>query len=475
MVDAYSLVFAGFLFTGGSIGDRFGRKGTLQAGLGLFFVGTTIAAFGGSAGTVIGARALMGLAAAFIMPSTLSILTNVFPAEERAKAIGVWAGIAGGGGAIGPIASGFLLDHFWWGSVFLVNIPVIILAFVAGKVLLPTSRDPEQPPLDLPGAVLSVVGLVTLVYGIIEGPEHGWLSPTTVAIFLLAAVVLGLFGWRESHTDHPMLDLKLFRNRRFSVASGGMTLVFFAMYGTFFLVSQYFQLVLGYSPFESGLFQLPMAVVMMTLAPRAPVFVARYGAHKVVSTGLVLVAFGLLAFSSFGVHTSIWWMYLSLLPLGGGMAITMAPLTAQIMSAVSLGKAGVGSAMNDTTRELGGALGVAVLGSLVTSQYTSSIDHHLAGVHGASRDLAESGMTGAFQVAQHLGAAGGDHVEGAKQAFMDGVHLAALCGAVVVLIAAVIVRRVLPHAVEAPVAQGLAEDEVLVDGVVLDEVALEGV
>jgi MFS family permease len=240
MVDAYGLVFAGMLFTAGAIGDRFGRKGTLQAGLGLFFVGTTIAAFGGSAGTVIGARALMGLAAAFIMPSTLSILTNVFPAEERAKAIGVWAGIAGGGGAIGPIASGFLLDHFWWGSVFLVNIPVIILAFVAGKVLLPTSRDPEQPPLDLPGAVLSVVGLVTLVYGIIEGPEHGWLSPTTVAIFLLAAVVLGLFGWRESHADHPMLDLKLFRNRRFSVASGGMTLVFFAMYGTFFLVSQYF-------------------------------------------------------------------------------------------------------------------------------------------------------------------------------------------------------------------------------------------
>jgi EmrB/QacA subfamily drug resistance transporter len=473
MVDAYGLVFAGMLFTAGAIGDRFGRKGTLQAGLGLFLVGTSVAAFGGSAGTVIGARALMGLAAAFIMPSTLSILTNVFPAEERAKAIGVWAGIAGGGGAIGPIASGFLLDHFWWGSVFLVNIPVIILAFVAGKVLLPTSRDPEQPPLDLPGAALSIVGLVTLVYGIIEGPEHGWLSATTIAIFLLAAVVLALFGWRESHTEHPMLDLSLFRNRRFSVASGGMTLVFFAMYGTFFLVSQYFQLVLGYSPFESGVFQLPMAIVMMTMAPRAPVLVARYGAHKVVSTGLVFVAFGLLVFSSLGAHTSIWWMYLSLLPLGGGMAITMAPLTAQIMSAVSLGKAGVGSAMNDTTRELGGALGVAVLGSLVTSQYTSSIDQHLGGVHGASRSLAESGMTGAFQVAQHLGAAGGDLVEGAKQAFMDGVHVAAICGALVVLVAAVIVRRVLPHEVEAPVEQGLADDEVLVDGEVFDEVALE--
>ncbi len=473
MVDAYSLVFAGMLFTAGALGDRFGRKGTLQLGLGLFLIGTTVGAFGSSSATVIGARALMGLAAAFIMPSTLSILTNVFPAHERAKAIGIWAGISGGGAAVGPVASGFLLGHFWWGSVFLVNIPVILLALVAGKVLLPTSRDPEQPPLDLPGAGLSIIGLVSLVYGIIEGPTHGWLSATTLATFLLSAVVLALFAWRELHADHPMLDLRLFRDRRFSVASGGMTLVFFAMFGTFFLVSQYLQIVLGYSALATGLFQLPMAGVMMFLAPQSPRLVSRYGVHRVVPVGLGTVAFGLLLFSRLGVDSPIWMMYGPLLCLGGGMAITMSPLTTMIMSSVSLGKAGVGSAMNDTTRELGGALGVAVLGSLVTSSYTSAIDQHLGGITGRDRSLAESGMTGAIEVANRLGAGGNELVDAAKHAFMDGVHLAALTGAVVVLFAAVAARRLLPRTFEPIVAQGLADDEVLVDGKVFDEVVLE--
>ena len=193
MVDSYSLVFAGMLFTAGTLGDRFGRKGALQVGLLLFLAGTGLAAVADSSTMVIGARALMGLAAAFVMPATLSILTNVFPPDERPKAIAVWAGIAGGGAAIGPVASGFLLEHFWWGSVFLVNVPVIILALVAGRILLPTSRDPEQPPLDIPGALLSIVGLGALVYGIIEGPLHGWTSGETLGTFGVAVVALGLF------------------------------------------------------------------------------------------------------------------------------------------------------------------------------------------------------------------------------------------------------------------------------------------
>jgi EmrB/QacA subfamily drug resistance transporter len=270
MVDAYSLVFAGMLFTAGTLGDRFGRKGALQAGLLLFLVGTSLAAVADSSSQVIGARAIMGLAAAFVMPATLSILTNVFPPAERPKAIAVWAGIAGGGAAIGPVASGFLLEHFWWGSVFLVNVPVILVALVAGRILIPTSRDPEEPPLDIPGALLSIVGLSALVYGIIEGPQHGWTSPESLAIFGFAGLSLGLFVLRELHTPNPMLDLRYFRDRRFSVSSGGMTLIFFAMFGTFFLVSQYFQLVLRYSALESGLFQLPMAVVMIALSPQVP-------------------------------------------------------------------------------------------------------------------------------------------------------------------------------------------------------------
>ncbi len=445
MVDSYSLVFAGMLFTAGTLGDRFGRKGALQVGLFLFLAGTGLAALAGSSTVVVVARALMGLAAAFVMPATLSILTNVFPPEERPRAIAVWAGIAGGGAAIGPVASGFLLEHFWWGSVFLVNVPMIVLALIAGHILLPTSRDPERPPLDIPGALLSIVGLGALVYGIIEGPLHGWTSTSSLAMFGLAVVALGLFVARELHTPNPMLDLRYFRDRRFSVSSGGMTLIFFAMFGTFFLVSQYFQLVLGYTALESGLFQLPMAVVMMGLSPQVPKLVARFGVARVVPAGLGTVAFGLVLFSLLGVDTPIWYGYGPILSLAAGMALTMTPLTTQIMSAVPDAKAGVGSAMNDTTRELGGALGVAVLGSLVTSTYAGHIGDAISGLSGSERAAAESGLVGAFGVARQLGAEGGALVDAAKQAFVDGIGVAALAGAAVVAIAAVVSYRLLPH------------------------------
>jgi MFS transporter, DHA2 family, multidrug resistance protein len=473
MVDAYSLVFAGMLFTAGTIGDRFGRKGTLQGGLALFLVGTLVAAFADSSAQVIAARALMGLAAAFVMPSTLSILTNVFPSHERPKAIAVWAGISGGGAAIGPVASGFLIEHFFWGSVFLVNVPVIALALVAGKLLVPTSRDPEQPPLDVPGALLSIVGLGALVYAIIEGPLRGWSSGSTLGTFALAAVALAGFGWRELHTEHPMLDLRFFRDRRFSVASGGMTLIFFAMFGTFFLIAQYFQLVLGYSPLESGLFQLPMAFVMMTLAPQVPRLVARFGVARVAPLGLASVAVGLTLFSLVGVDTAIWWMYGPVLFIMTGMALAMTPMTTLIMSAVPLTKAGVGSAMNDTTRELGGALGVAVLGSLLTSTYAASIGDAVRGLAPVDRGIAESGLVGAFDVASRLGAEGGAVVEAGKQAFVDGMGVAAVAGAVVVALAAVATARLLPRQQAAPVvveAEDLGDPSALGD---LEDAGLE--
>jgi hypothetical protein len=359
-----------------------------------------------------------------------------------------------------------LREHFWWGSVFLVKVPMIVLALVAGKVLVPTSRDPEQPPLDIPGALLSIVGLGALVYGIIEGPLHGWTSPQTLATFAVAVAVLALFGWRELTARHPMLDLRFFRDRRFTVASGGMTLIFFAMFGTFFLVSQYFQLVLGYSALESGLFQLPMAFVMMGLSPQVPKLVVRFGVARVVPTGLGTVAVGLLLFSLMGVDTAIWWMYGPILCLAAGMALTMTPLTTLIMSAVPLGKAGVGSAMNDTTRELGGALGVAILGSLVTSTYTSSIGEAVSGLSGADRAAAESGLVGAFGVAQRLGAGGVELVEAAKQAFVDGLSVAAIAGAIVVGVAAVVSYRTLPRNVApaVPTVEGAAGE--VLDGAV---------
>jgi EmrB/QacA subfamily drug resistance transporter len=445
MVDSYALVFAGLLFAAGTIGDRFGRKGALQAGLALFLFGTVLAAAGTTSTSVIVARAVMGLAAAFVMPSTLSILANVFPAHERAKAIAVWAGISGGGAAIGPVASGFLLEHFYWGSVFLVNVPVIVIALVLGHRLVPTSRDPQQPPLDIPGALLSIVALSALVYGIIEGPHNGWTSATTLGVFALSAAALVLFGWRELHTDHPMLDLRLFRDRRFSVASGGMTMIFFAMFGTFFLVSQYFQLVLGYSPLESGLFQLPMAFVMMTLSPQVPKLVNRFGVNRTVPVGLSCVAVGLFLFSLMGVDTTIWWMYGPILFLAAGMALSMTPLTTLIMSAVPMRQAGVGSAMNDTTRELGGALGVAVLGSLVTSTYSNSIADAISGLPREAQAAVDSGLTGAFAVGRQLGPDGAGLIDAAKQAFVDGIGVAAVVGSVVVALAATAAWRLLPR------------------------------
>ncbi|MGK2928695.1 MAG: MFS transporter [Acidimicrobiales bacterium] len=446
MVDSYALVFAGLLFTAGTIGDRFGRKGALQAGLALFLVGAAIASVADTSGMVIAARAVMGVAAAFVMPSTLSILTNVFPAQERAKAIAIWAGVSGGGAAIGPIASGWLLEHFWWGSVFLVNLPVIALAIVAGAVVVPKSRDPEYKPLDVPGALLSIVGLSALVFAIIEGPHNGWASTETLGTFAVAAVALAAFGWREKTARYPMLDLRLFRDRRFSVASAGMTLTFFAMFGTFFLIAQYFQLVLDYSPLESGLLQLPVAFIIMSVAPRVPVFVERYGSARVVPVGLSSTALGLGLFSLLQVDSSLVNVFSAIVPLALGMAISMTPLTTLIMSSVPLGRAGVGSAMNDTTRELGGALGVAVLGSVVTSGYASGISSAVTALPAEARTLADTGLSGALQVSGQIGGVQGEALaDAARQAFVDGLGTAAFVGAAVVFTAAIAARFLLPH------------------------------
>jgi EmrB/QacA subfamily drug resistance transporter len=441
-------VFAGLLFSAGALGDRFGRKGALQAGLFVFLGGSIVAAFASGATLVITGRAIMGVGAAFVMPSTLSILTNVFPAHERAKAIAVWAGISGAGAAVGPVACGFLLEHFWWGSVFLVNVPIIALALVSGHFLVPKSRDPEQSRLDIVGALLSIVTVVSLVYGIIEGPNSGWASASTVLRFAAAVLFGGLFLWWERRTDEPMLDLTLVRNRRFSVASAGMTLTFFAMFGMFFLMTQYFQLVLGFGTLKAGVAQLPFAMVMMTIAPQGPRLVQRFGPAKVVAGGMTLIAFSQLLMATTTRADS---SYLALLPIflvmPAGMTLTISPLTASIISSVPLGRAGVGSAMNDTTRELGGALGVAVLGSLLISRYQSRVDPAIAALTGSTRTIARSGLAGALQVSAQTGDQG--LAVSARHAFMSGMHLSAVTASAACAVAAVIVYRLLPHAATA--------------------------
>ena len=332
MVDAYTLVFAGLLLTAGSLGDRFGRRGALQFGLVLFGLGSLASAFATTSEQLIATRAFMGIGGAFIMPATLSIITNVFPARERGKAIGVWAGTAGLAGVLGPVTGGFLLEHFYWGSIFLVNIPIVVVGVFAGVFLIPNSKDPSAPRLDPLGAVLSIVGLSVLLYGIIEAPQEGWGSTVTLTTFAFGAVALGAFFAWEAHTDHPMLDVGFFKKARFTAASMSIMFVFFAMFGSTFLMTQYFQFVLGYTPLETGIRFLPIAASMMILAPLSARFVDRLGTKLVVGTGMLMVTAGLASWVSLSATSAYWpdivWRQAM---MASGMALTMAPATESIM------------------------------------------------------------------------------------------------------------------------------------------------
>ena len=446
VVAIYSLVFAGLLFSTGALGDRYGRKGALQLGLLLYLVGAGMATLSSAMWQLIACRAVMGAAGALIMPSTLSILINVFPVEERAKAIAIWASFLGASGAIGPPISGWLLGHFWYGSIFFVNVPIIVVALAAGWFLVPTSRDPEQARLDPVGAVLSVIGIVSLVYGLIEAPAAGWGSPATLGAFAVALVVLTFFAVWESRTDEPMLDIRFFRNPAFSTATGGMILVFLGMYGILFLLTQYFQLVLGFSPLGAALRLLPMTPIMLIVSPQTPRLSARFGAHRVVGAGMLLVAAGFAMFAAISTSTGYFYIVASLLPFVVGISLTMSPMTASIMSAVPARRAGAGSAMNDATRELGAALGVAVLGSLAASKYASQLSTVTAGLPAAARHQARSSLTDALQVAGRLPHGASVAMEhGAKVAFVDGIHVACIAGTGLAVIAAALVLRYLPH------------------------------
>ncbi|MEA2497937.1 MAG: hypothetical protein QOH26_342, partial [Actinomycetota bacterium] len=455
-----------------ALGDRFGRKGALTIGLIIFGSASAISALATSPSQLIVTRAAMGVGAALIMPATLSILANVFPPNERARAIGIWAGLSGAGAAIGPIAGGYLLGHFWWGSVFLLNVPIVIIALIGGRMLVPTSKDPSQAPLDPVGALLSIAGLGALLYAIIEAPIHGWTDTVTIGGFIVAAVFLLAFARWEFRSDHPMLDLRLFKNRQFSAASGSITLVFFAMFGTFFLLTQYLQLVLGYTALQAGVRLLPMAITLMIVAPQSAKFVERFTHRRVVAAGLLIVAIGLGLFSTFGVSTGYLLIAASLVVMAFGMSLTMPPSTTAIMASLPLRKAGVGSAVNDTTRELGGALGVAVLGSLAVSHYSSGIASALAGLPGTAAEVATSSLGGALQVAQEIGGPAGSALAlAARTSFVDAAGIALLIGSVVVAAASLMVWIFFP-AGEVAHGHGPEEAAPVVDPS-LEELSLE--
>ncbi|HEY0521174.1 MAG TPA: DHA2 family efflux MFS transporter permease subunit [Ilumatobacteraceae bacterium] len=452
VVDAYSLIFAGMLFTAGTLGDRFGRKGFMQAGIVVFGAASAYATFvASSAAEVIAARAFMGIGGALVMPATLSILVNSFPAHERAKAIGIWSGIAGGGGALGLVLGGWLVEHFWWGSAFAINVPVTIIALVLGARVVPTSKDRHPSKLDPAGALLSMAGLGLFVYGLIEAPKWGWGSTTSLAVIGAGMAVLGAFAMWELRSTSPMIDIRLFKDRRFGVSSIGMTLVFLTMFGFFFVVSQLFQLVLGYGSLESGLRMLPIMPVMVIFSTRAAGLVQRLGARTVVTTGMILTAAGVFILSSLSASSGYGHVLFGMLVMGSGMGLTMTPMTELIMSSVPRDKAGVGSAMNDTTREVGTTLGVAVLGSILSSGYTSHLGGAVSSLPDAARHTAEGSLAGALGVAHQIGGAQGTAIiDAAKSAWTQGLKLSMLIGAIIVLLAAAISARYLPGKLAVP-------------------------
>jgi EmrB/QacA subfamily drug resistance transporter len=446
MVDSYTIVFAGLLLTAGSLGDRFGRRPALQVGLVLFGLGSLASALASSAGELIATRAFMGIGGAFIMPATLSIITNVFPARERAKAIGIWAATAGVAVALGPLTGGFLLEHFYWGSIFLVNLPIVAFGLIAGVFLIPDSKDPSAPRLDPIGAVLSIAGLSTLLYAIIEGPDKGWTADSTLLFFAAGGVLLAAFFWWESHTDHPMLDLSFFKNPRFSVASGAIAVTFFAMFGSIFVLTQYLQFVLGYTPLETGVRLLAFAIPMMILAPTSAKLVEHLGAKPVVATGLLLITTGLLLSLGLDQTSSYGAVAWRMVIMASGMALTMAPATDSIMGSLPLAKAGVGSAVNDTTRQIGGAVGVAVVGSVFASIYSSQVADSFAGsgLPSAAVDQAKDSVGAALSIAARVPSIGGELADAARSAFVDGFHAGLYVGAGVALVGAIAVILWLP-------------------------------
>jgi EmrB/QacA subfamily drug resistance transporter len=415
IVDAYSLVFAGLLLTAGALGDRFGRRLALNTGLVVFGVASGLAALSSSAGQLIAARAGMGVGAALVMPATLSVLAHVFPPRERSRAIAIWAGFAGVGAGLGGVTSGWLLQHFWWGAIFLTNVAVVIVALVAGAVLVPSSGTDGETGLDPIGALLSVAGLGALIYSIIEAPVRGWASAPTLGSFAAAAVILAVFARWEMRVANPMLDLRFFRNPRFTAAAGSITLIFFVMFGMFFVLTQYLQLVLGYTPLQAGVRVLPWALVYMLAAPRSARLVERFGQRIVVSSGLLVVAGGLAILSRGGLHANYPALVLGLVVTAGGMGMVTAPSTGAIVSSLPLNKAGVGSAVNDTTRELGGALGVAVVGSLLSSLYRADLSSRLPRVAAGSAQ-ARSSLGAALQAAGRLPRPSGVHLASAARA-----------------------------------------------------------
>lgn len=444
IIDAYTLVFAALVLAAGGFGDRFGRRRMLLIGLLVYMAGNGAAALVDTSGALIACRVVMGLGAAMIFPATLSTIVHLFPDRgERAKAIGLWGATTGMAVALGPIVGGALLEASGWQAAFWLKLPIVALAFGLTLAYVPESRDPKRPRVDRGGLALSSLGVLALVFTIIEAPEHGWLAARTVIGFGVAIGLLAGFVVYESRVRAPLLDVRLFRDARFSAASAAITLSFFALFGFIFLITQYFQVLRDYGALETGIRLLPVALSTGTAAVLGTVLAVRVGNKVVVATGLGLTAVMFAWTSTANNDTSYLEIALQMVMLGTGMGLTSAPATESIMGAVPSANAGVGSGVNDTTRELGGTLGVAVVGSVFASLYAAGYDGAPAAL---PIEAASDSVGAAFQISAQLGGAPGEAVRSfAEAGFYDGLAAGCLVAAGVCAVGALIVLALLPQ------------------------------
>lgn len=461
VVDAYTVAVAGLLLTLGSLGDRIGRHRTLAGGLVVFALGSVLAALSTSAGELIACRVVMGIGAAAVMPATLSILTNVFTVPaERAKAIAMWSAVAGLGVVVGPTLGGWLLEHFAWGSIFMVNLPIVVVALVAGRLVVPPSANPHPRALDPIGALLSMAGIVAVVYAIIEAPSHGWTSATTIGTAAVGVALLVGFGLFELRSSHPMVDLRIFANARFSAASFAVTMIFLALFGWLFLFTQQLQFVLGYSALQAGVRCLPFALTMGVASPLSAKVADRVGTKVVVAAGLAVMAVGFGVLSMASAHSGYPFLMVASMLVAAGMGLAMAPATESIMGSLPRAQAGVGSAVNDTTRFVGGALGVALTGSVASSVFASHLRPVLTHVPVRYVAEARSSIGGAVTIGQHApGSFGQTIVDVARQAFMAGSDRAMLVAVVAAALGSLVAARFLPAREAAPAPEAAAQVE----------------
>jgi len=451
MLDAYALVFGGLLLTMGALGDRFGRKKALQLGLIIVGSASTWTAFNATtAEHVIGARAVMGIGAALVMPATLSIVITSFPREERGKAIGIWAAMAGIGAPIGLFVGGWAVEHYDWQMVFLINVPVIIIALIAGAFITPESKDPNESPLDLLGAFLSIAALSSLLYAIIEAPTHGWTSSQTLGIAAVSVMFTVAFIAWQRKSERPMLPLEFFKSPGFTTGLVAISLAMFVMFSFMFTQMLHFQLVRGHTPLEAAVRFLPLPLGLMPAAANSEKLVKKFGRNKTVSLGMVLVTTGMLIFTSVNIDTEYYRLALIFFLLGLGMGLSMAPSTESIMDAIPQHKAGVGSATNDASREIGGALGIAIGGSVLNELYQRSFTlptglEHLGSVPSESFPAA---MRIGSELVKGGNPLGGELIDTARVAFMDGMTASAGVSACIAIIAAVFIFFKMPAQLE---------------------------